>query len=152
MVSLLLQANASVDLCDFGAKTGTPPHGVNTDSALMIAAAKGDFDILKRLLKADAKVEQADNNGSTALMLAAQDGHTATLQARQIMASDPPPSNTLTKQTNTRGQTTGTAASVGGPKTSHPHRLFSASRTTLSRFDIPQSRQNKATPVNIQRR
>lgn len=82
IVSLLLQANASVDLCDVNAaNTGIKPYNINKITALIIAAAKGHLGILQHLLKAGAKVDQSGAYGKTALMLAADSGQTATMQA-----------------------------------------------------------------------
>ncbi|KAI9668917.1 MAG: hypothetical protein M1829_005229 [Trizodia sp. TS-e1964] len=48
---------------------------VSNWTPLMVAAANGDVETIKRLLKVGADIEAASNNGETALMLGASKGH-----------------------------------------------------------------------------
>lgn len=49
-------------------------------NALIAAAVKGEWEIVRKLIDAGALVESADENGLTALMVAARQGHTEMLR------------------------------------------------------------------------
>lgn len=66
VVELLLDAGADVNAQDYGYFNFTPLHG---------AAGFGRFEIVKLLLRTGAKVNLRDNEGRTALDLAAKNGH-----------------------------------------------------------------------------
>ena len=51
-------------------------------SVLLAAAENGVFAAIKELTKAGADVNSKDTEGDTALILAAQGGHTETVQVR----------------------------------------------------------------------
>lgn len=109
-VGLLLQAQASVNLCDgkgvqalmFASRLGhssavsqllrqranvkhTRPGGA---TALLDAAAAGSHAVVRLLLTAGADAGSADENGQTALMHAAKAGHEETMLPLLIVGSD----------------------------------------------------------------
>jgi len=58
-------------------------------TALMLAAQRGDLDIVKLLITHKAQLDLYDNNGNTALMLAAKNNHCNVIKLLLVHGADP---------------------------------------------------------------
>lgn len=58
----------------FGAADVNIPAKKHNQTALMLAVSHGNFEMVKLLLEAGAKINMQDNDGSTALMCATEHG------------------------------------------------------------------------------
>jgi ankyrin repeat protein len=73
-VKILLDLGADVNLAPAG------PRNPDRNSALIVAAARGEPSIVQALLDAGAQVDSQNNNGDTAILFAAAEGHTSIVQ------------------------------------------------------------------------
>ena len=88
----LVAAGGNGEIVEYLLQHGVDPKGTESicgETALQMAAARGDVDVMKMLLDAGADINHRDWNGMSALMLACQKGQQAAVEFLLAHGADP---------------------------------------------------------------